>query len=359
MQIWRVVFPVLVVVLLVLSLPGSIIAQDDEALPLAETGPYGVGTTTLNLVDENREDRELVTDIWYPGVLPEGENQPRYGLRDAEPDDSGAPYSLLIYSHAWSGSRQELLQINKHLVSHGFVVAAMDHMCNRGPNCLTVRPMDVLFVLDELADTESDLAAIIDTDNVGVFGYSDGGYTSVAVSGAQIDPLYFSEWWAEHGDGSTIVSIDLWNAPWDEVVAYRAQFDSLESDELWPPLTDERIKAVMHFAPCYGPLFGEQGLAAVTIPTLIVDGTLDQFCPYIRDSVFIVENIGSDQADLLTLVDTDHMFLFRSNLNSFWKQFSTAFFGQHLQGQENYAEYLTEEYVEQFEGLAWGVYEEE
>jgi hypothetical protein len=34
----------------------------------------------------------------------------------------------------------------------------------------------------------------------------------------------------------------------------------------------------------------------------------------------------------------------------------TAYFGYYLQGQEDYAQYLTEDYVDNIEGLAWGPY---
>lgn len=36
--------------------------------------------------------------------------------------------------------------------------------------------------------------------------------------------------------------------------------------------------------------------------------------------------------------------------------FVTAFFGRFLQGREDYAEYFSEDFVEQYEDLVWGVY---
>jgi hypothetical protein len=35
--------------------------------------------------------------------------------------------------------------------------------------------------------------------------------------------------------------------------------------------------------------------------------------------------------------------------------FAAAFFGSHLQGREDLAQYFSEEFVRQDEGLAWGV----
>jgi hypothetical protein len=37
--------------------------------------------------------------------------------------------------------------------------------------------------------------------------------------------------------------------------------------------------------------------------------------------------------------------------------FATAFFGYHLQGREDYAKYFSEDFVAQYDNLAWGVYE--
>ena len=38
------------------------------------------------------------------------------------------------------------------------------------------------------------------------------------------------------------------------------------------------------------------------------------------------------------------------------KHFAAAFFGYHLQGRNEYANYFSEEFINQFDDLAWGVY---
>jgi hypothetical protein len=38
------------------------------------------------------------------------------------------------------------------------------------------------------------------------------------------------------------------------------------------------------------------------------------------------------------------------------KHFVTAFFGYHLQGQEKYQKYFSEDVVNRLENIAWGVY---
>jgi hypothetical protein len=41
------------------------------------------------------------------------------------------------------------------------------------------------------------------------------------------------------------------------------------------------------------------------------------------------------------------------------RHFATAFFGYYLQGREDYAEYFSEDFVTQFDDLAWGLYSNE
>ena len=37
------------------------------------------------------------------------------------------------------------------------------------------------------------------------------------------------------------------------------------------------------------------------------------------------------------------------------KHFMVAFFGYHLQGREDYQQYFSEDFVSQFDDLAWGM----
>ena len=58
-------------------------------------------------------------------------------------------------------------------------------------------------------------------------------------------------------------------------------------------MTDERIKAVMPMAPSGAWFYGEKGLAAVDRPILLIAATEDQYSPYLIETRFIYENIGS------------------------------------------------------------------
>ncbi len=46
------------------------------------------------------------------------------------------------------------------------------------------------------------------------------------------------------------------------------------------------------YAPCNTPLFGERGLAAATVPALMVSGTVDRLCPNEHHTIFAYRLLG-------------------------------------------------------------------
>jgi predicted dienelactone hydrolase len=227
-----------------LGVPGLVVAV---AVPLAvpvfgfprPTGPYAIGTQTYHWVDEIRPDvftadpddrRELVVQVWYPAEDEPGAPRAPYvadGLALAPlarlmklPDATfgyfdqvrtnaviGAPvaradarFPVLLFSHGRGGYRQHNTAQVEELVSHGYVVAAIDHphaaagvvlpdgrQVDMNPRMLdrafidTVIPLlaqDASFTLDRLADLDGSgdiLSGRLDLDRVGMFGVSLGG----------------------------------------------------------------------------------------------------------------------------------------------------------------------------------------
>jgi len=131
------------------------------------SGPYGIGTMTVMLVDESREEiysessqlpRKLMVQIWYPTepeikgwIAPWIDNVdvmapaiadllelPYFSLDhlryvyghanlNAPLSDGMAQYPILLFSHGWSGFRaQNTFQVEE-LASHGYIIAAPDH----------------------------------------------------------------------------------------------------------------------------------------------------------------------------------------------------------------------------------------
>lgn len=234
-----------------LGLLGWLIAV---ALPVAlpvprlpdPTGPYAIGTFTTFLVDENRlesyteepdDNRELVVQVWYPAASRAGEPAQyiedlavagpviaaQFGLpafllnhvnlteldvwQNAPVASNEVPFPVVIFSHGLSGIRMQNTTMVRELVSHGYIVAAVDHTY---ANALSILPdgrvfvydparifpsgrsnpeegnplvrvwaNDIAFLLDEMAMwNQADghlLNGRFNLDQVGIFGHSTGG----------------------------------------------------------------------------------------------------------------------------------------------------------------------------------------
>ncbi|MBZ0274520.1 MAG: hypothetical protein K8I60_00160 [Anaerolineae bacterium] len=339
--------------------PGAVVAQD-AALPLAEVGTYDqVGRQEFSFVDESR-DRTLTGYIWYPAGQTQGTRRPGPLLpqNNAAPYADAAPYPLVFFSHPRTVDgvdAKSTMDIAQYLASYGFIVVSIEHHdpSPHWPN-LIHRPMDILFTLNHLASIsgEDALAGLMNFDRVGVMGYSFGATASLELTGAQIDPLGREAYCTTSTQTrSCQMSDEAWQATLDE----RAQYDPpVTADELWPAYTDERIAAVMPIAPCLGPLFGENGLANATVPTLLVGLEKDEVCPYTEEALYIYERLGSPDKALLEVLGLKHTDGFGDRTaRSVYRQFAVAFFGYHLQGQEEYAEYLTVDFVAGFDNLEW------
>src|SRR5260221_8875289 len=101
-------------------------------------GPNPVGSRTWKARDEAR-DRVFTCEIWYPaesnrpggasqGGRPPGTPREADGngeLRDAVPLPGALP--LVVFSHFSGGGRRVSSFLSRHLASHGYAVAALDH----------------------------------------------------------------------------------------------------------------------------------------------------------------------------------------------------------------------------------------
>lgn len=345
---------VALIVILFSNLPVTAQDEGEGSLPLAAPGPYAVGWRDMTVVDASRNGREIPLTVWYPAQSAGAE---------AAADLSGAPYPLIIFTHGWGGNRTEMAYLTMHLASYGFSVAGLDHLhLDESPDGITTdRPLDVLVVLNALADwREGALAGVIDAEHSGVIGYSEGALTALQMGGARLNIPHWVAWCAEHSGEYPRICIPP--AQRDALIAYRAQFDPpLREGQLWPSQHDPRIKAIFPITGAPSPLFGAEGLAAVTIPTLIMAATDDEMGPYNWAAAYLFENLGAQQRHLVTVVGWHHGF--PVNDESPWQpvvqHLATAFFGRHLQGEGDYAAFLTDAAIDAQPGLIAGVYDRE
>jgi predicted dienelactone hydrolase len=340
--------------------------QEPASFLLSEPGPYFAGNREYTLIDDSRNGREVELLIWYPAINQTNADG-RSIVRDAVPDTSSAPYPVIITEE--NSGRMIFLS---HLATHGFVmVVVRNHSYNFEPSlydesALFENVRDFLFTLDRISsEPPIELEGMMDTDTVGVTGYSYGGDISLTMSGARIDLEFYRSQCAQISvlvpEPMQWVYSDYYclDANWENFVAYMGEDITSSNDGLWQPLTDERIRAVMPMAPTVSWYFGERGLAAVDRPTLLIWGTKDD-TSYLIEAGYTFEHLIIPDRYLISFIGYTHTMLPESEIGTARiRHFATAFFGYYLQGRTEYAEYFSEDFVSQFEDLFWGVYSDE
>ena len=92
---------------------------------------------------------------------------------------------------------------------------------------------------------------------------------------------------------------------------------------------------------------------------LIIAPADDEYTPYNIETAYIFEHVGSPDRFMISFVGRGHMMVLDPDVALRLHHFATAFFSTYLQGKSEYRDYFSEEFVSQFEDLAWGVYQGE
>jgi len=243
-------------------------------------GPFEPGTIEDEF--DNRDGLTLPVQVWYPAAEASGEPYryddllPGTALEDTVPD-CAQPHPAIVFTHGNSGIRYQTFSVMEFLATHGWVVAAPDHVHNTFLDhdqdlwawLAMRRPHDVADTFDWLAaqagDPASPLHGCIDLDaGYPVMGHSFGGFTTYAVSGA---PLDFSilEAWCAGSDDAGCEYVDEWIA---------ANPGQLTDDR-----SDPRVWAGVPWEPAWHEVFGD-GLAQIDVPMLVVGGERDTLTPW-------------------------------------------------------------------------------
>lgn len=240
---------------------------------LSQAGPYAVEAQVISVYDASR-DRTLPTTLY----LPQGQNE---------------PLPLIIASHGLAGDREGFDPIARHLTSHGFAVATVDHPgSNRRqfegllggvereisePTEFIDRPRDLSYLLDELTrlNGSGSLVNRFDLERIGVIGHSFGGYTALAVAGAQID---YDNLRANCDSSAFVYS--------EANTSMLLQCTALAAPEQFAiPVEDDRIKAVIAMNPVTSSVFGPAGFSQLDIPSLLIAGSSDPVAPALSEQI--------------------------------------------------------------------------
>ena len=186
-----------------------------------ERGEFPVGVRTIEMPKEPRSEQNVTVEIWYPATgdyqgkdtneatfdrfttAPSLPEMTQEAVRDAALAGVGR-VPLIVYFHGAYGYRRELAHVAAHLASYGYIVAAPDFP---GDNIADLklgeendetmsqpvdasainRPFQASFVISSLLEN-SPFAPFIDSDKIGTFGQSMGGFTALRLNSIDARP---------------------------------------------------------------------------------------------------------------------------------------------------------------------------
>ncbi|MFT8728632.1 MAG: alpha/beta fold hydrolase [Oenococcus oeni] len=228
-----------------------------------------IGQITKQYVDITRKNRPLTTEIWYP--IEEKEGKTFYSdLKVSQ------PHPLVLLSHGTGGNRFSLQWLARGLVQRGYIVAAPDHYGNSSSNPIPEyfvryweRPLDISFVLTKIL---AEFPTAIDQANIFMAGFSFGGYTSLALMGANINFQLIKEK-ANTSEGKKEFTIP-------EMGDLTKMIPLIKENEIPSSLMDKRIKSFVAMAPALGMGFNSTTqVKNISTSVLIIGAEKDQIAP--------------------------------------------------------------------------------
>jgi predicted dienelactone hydrolase len=300
-----------------------------DAPLLAALGTHQIGMQKGEVVSQNvvtltkagvtRAPRTIKFRIWYPAkttsdaartsfthVLPRPDGNgaqftiPGLAVENA-PVAGGARQPLVIVSHGYNGWDSFMTWLTENLATKGYIVVAINHADQRaisGPelgisfgNVLINRAADQRAVINHLtaraADRKDSLGKMIDANNIGVIGYSMGGFGALATAGMDYDPAsgVFKQLPAE---------------------AQAAIFDSQAKGR---PIA-AKIKAVVALAP-FGGRPESRAWTAATLaqskkPILVIGGSDDDIVDMKNGVSWIFEQMTAKSRHMLVFLNARH-----------------------------------------------------
>jgi predicted dienelactone hydrolase len=164
-------------------------------LCLTATLAHGAGLRAIE-IPSDASGPALTGAVWYPCSQPPGEVEigkiSLPGATDCPLPDRKSP--LVVVSHGRTGSLAGHHDTAEVLADAGFIVAAINHAGDTSSDLsrtddLSIyvqRPNDIKRLVDFMLAAPA-FAASIDRERIGLFGFSRGGYTALAVIGANPD----------------------------------------------------------------------------------------------------------------------------------------------------------------------------
>lgn len=358
-----------------------------EAPELGRPGEHTVGTQELAFALPDRltfgkldmatggtqsETRELQVRLYYPAEAASGASPITYTHTMNPPDMApvtfeytGSAYAdaaavgegefpLVIMSHGFNGWSTQFSNLAEHIASRGYVVASIDHadmklegatdFIHSFARVLASRSLDqrqvLAQVLERASSENAGPFALIDPEQIGLIGYSMGGYGALATIGGDYD--------YDSGTFDAVPSDAL--APVGEAASDAAPIGAMIAFAPWGGQPDNRV-------------WSAESLAQITAPVLIVSGGEDDVSNYADGVSWVFDSLTGTDRRMLVYRNARHNIVgnafdlpedapFRAiefvnepvwrqgRINAINQHFVAAFLDLTLKGDEEMASYL-------------------
>jgi len=328
--------------------------------PLQQPGPFAWQRQTFQFrnstsVPKLDRQRRFPADIYLP--------QPRQGGLQG-------PAPLIVISHGAASDRSTFAYLARHLATHGFGVAVLEHGDNAqrfrqfyagiarppDPTELLQRPLDVKYLLDELQRwSQSDPAwrNRLNLQQVGVIGHSLGGYTALVLGGAQINAAQLRQNCRGSKPRHTTVNLSM-----------LVQCEANTLPATMASLQDKRVKAVIAINPLASSILGQRGVSQIKVPVMLVGSGADIFTPAIPEQIIPFTWLTTPNKYLVLVKRATHFSMLNLSpigglpplptaligpnpalTRRYLKGLSVAFAQTHLANQPQYQPYLEPAYA--------------
>lgn len=221
-----------------------------------------------------QDGRPLDIAVWYAtnnkqNLITIADNAIFWGsevITDAIPEIKSTQSPLILLSHGYGGSWQNLSWLAHELAAKGYIVAAPNHpgttifdKNTEQSAKLWLRPQDLSKTIDALAEDQI-LTNIINFNQIAAIGHSLGGWSVIALSGARFNTDTFNEDCKKYSylKGCHLMS-EL----------------GLANPELNKSMLDPRIKAFISLDAGLTRGFTVDSLEKIKIPALIIGAGVD------------------------------------------------------------------------------------
>ncbi|WP_348257416.1 alpha/beta hydrolase [Funiculus sociatus] len=326
-------------------LPMATSLNSSQGQDLQQQGPLKWEKQTLLLNDFSRS-RAYAVDVYLPQL-------------------SGRSAPVIVISHGLGNDRTSFAYLAEHLASYGFAVAVPEHpgsnaervrelfsgLANEaGPPSEAVdRPLDVKYLLDQLGATYQ---GRINLQQVGVMGQSFGGYTALALAGAEIN---FEQLQKDCPVLNETLNLSL-----------LLQCRAIKLPPVDYNLQDGRVKAAIAINPVTSTIFGQSELADIKVPVMLVASSNDTVTPPLAEQILPFTWLTTPDKYLVLLKQGTHFSTMAESVANggvipipvsvigpdpkiafnYMKLLSLAFFKTHVAGEQDYQRYLNAQYAQ-------------